>query len=153
MTKLLKRERLHLEQLSGEVESPKLNAIIAKGVIQRGEVFLFKALAAGLGDISKYFDLTDAECSVNHLHMDWNVEEPSETKCLREALAFVKKLTKLLQASYPDTNFRIILGVELRYLCYSTVRFHKLREAEATWLDIENIDNCKDEAILAVDTK
>lgn len=97
--------------------------------------------------LSVYFDRTDFEASYN----EFRLEDYYEGLCnnsyesVEMSIEFLKVISNRLKDKFPYYNFHIVLSYDGNY---STMRFYKLRESEETWIDLDNLDEYADEAII-----
>ncbi|SEJ49895.1 hypothetical protein SAMN05660742_1092 [Propionispira arboris] len=96
--------------------------------------------------LSIYYDRTGFEASYNEFriedYFDWCIEKPIEN------LALAIKLSEIweckLKRDFPSYKFHIIIGFDGKF---TTIRFHKLRDEEGSWIALENLDDYKNNSI------
>ncbi|XEC97301.1 hypothetical protein AB6A23_12535 [Paenibacillus tarimensis] len=97
--------------------------------------------------LEQFGDRTGFEAAENHVHMI-DVSKFFE-KHPYEGLRFAMKLVNIwavkLKLDFPDYKFVIILSFQDDD---SIIRFHRMRENEQPWVEIDNLDGYKDEGIL-----
>jgi hypothetical protein len=93
-----------------------------------------------------FYDRTSFEADINHIHLNAFFKQDAQPVIvLRSALTLLDKWERQLKKDYPHRNFHLLLsfdGVEV------VLRFYCLRELEHPWVDIENLENYKEEGIL-----
>ncbi|RRJ65496.1 hypothetical protein EHV15_23190 [Paenibacillus oralis] len=83
-------------------------------------------------------DFTGYEASCNELRInDYLPDTTDKESIFRIAYTVMNKWAEKLKKSYPDFQFVIILSYDFEY---ATLRFHTLRQDEASWIsdDIEH---------------
>ncbi|MGG4197282.1 hypothetical protein [Paenibacillus sp. UNC217MF] len=97
--------------------------------------------------LSQFGDRTGFEAAESHVHMR-DVSKFFEENPI-EGLRFAKKVVSMwaakLKLDFPNYRFLIILTF---HGDDSIVRFHKLRNNEPLWVNIEKLENYKNEGIL-----
>lgn len=97
--------------------------------------------------LGQFGDRTGFEAAESHVHMrdvsKFFEENPIEG--LRCAKKVVSMWVAKLKIDFPNYNFLIILTF---HGDDSIVRFHKLRDNEAPWVNIEELEDYKDEGII-----
>ncbi|WP_422659970.1 hypothetical protein ACK8P5_05470 [Paenibacillus sp. EC2-1] len=88
-------------------------------------------------DKTYYSDRTECEASINHLHL----------KNLSIALDIIYEWKKSLINKYPEKSFIIVVSCDVDG-SEAVVRFYQLRTDEPLWLNENNPDNYKHEAVL-----
>ncbi|MCE5286597.1 MAG: hypothetical protein LLG02_12220 [Pelosinus sp.] len=96
--------------------------------------------------LSVYYDKTGFEASYNEFriedYFDWSIGKPME------GLALAVKLSEIweckLKREFPSYKFHIIVGFDGNY---TTIRFHKLRDEEGSWIALEDLDEYKGNSI------
>ncbi|WP_252244565.1 MULTISPECIES: hypothetical protein [unclassified Clostridium] len=96
--------------------------------------------------LSVYYDRTGFEASYNEFriedYFDWCIGKPTE------ALALAVKLSEIweykLKSEFPSYKFHIIIGFDGDF---TTIRFHKLRDEESSWIAVDNLDEFKGQSI------
>lgn len=96
--------------------------------------------------LSFYHDRTGFEASYNELriedYFDWCIGKPIE------GLAMAVKLSEIwgckLKKDFPNYKFCIIIGYDDSF---TTIRFHKFRDDEYSWISIDDLDDYKEESI------
>ena len=93
-----------------------------------------------------FYDRTSCEADINHVHLNaFFKQDVKPVILLRSALILLNQWERQLRTDYPDRNFHLLLsfdGVEV------VLRFYCLREHEYPWMDLENLENYKEEGIL-----
>lgn len=107
---------------------PRLASLLEDGLFTEGDLFLLSRFRQdwrqGLGNL---LDKTGVECFVNHLHLADYVSGPAEHQ-LRQAVLFATSLASLLESTYPQATFRLIVSQNPQG---TIARFHKVRPGEA----------------------
>ncbi|NRT79273.1 hypothetical protein [Clostridium beijerinckii] len=96
--------------------------------------------------LSTYYDRTGFEASYNEFriedYFDWCIGRPIE------GLAMAVKLSEIweckLKRDFPSYKFHIIIGFDGKY---TTIRFHKIRDEEDCWIELDDLDGYNDESI------
>ncbi|GLC30954.1 hypothetical protein [Clostridium omnivorum] len=96
--------------------------------------------------ISVYYDRTGFEASYNEFriedYFDWCIGKPME------GLALAVKLSEIweckLKRDFPNYKFHIIMGFDGNY---TTIRFHKFRDEEGSWIALDDLDDYKEKSI------
>lgn len=96
--------------------------------------------------LSVYYDRTGFEASYNEFriedYFDRSIDNPLEGIAIAIKLSEIWELK--LKKDFPHYMFHIIIGFDGEY---TTIRFHKLRDEESTWIDLDDLDSYKKEAI------
>lgn len=96
---------------------------------------------------STFIDKTGFEAFESHIHVIDYIDEFRYG--LFEGLMFFMQLTQIwgkkLKETFPQYKFHIVLSYDKKDC---VLRFHRLRNDESPWIDIENLNNYKYEAIL-----
>ncbi|WP_219836079.1 hypothetical protein [Paenibacillus sp. R14(2021)] len=96
--------------------------------------------------LKQFGDRSGFEASESHVHMidvsSFFIKQPLEG--LRFAMKLVDMWVVKLKLDFPDYSFLIILSFDGGD---SIIRFHRIREDEEPWINIERIDEYKDEGI------
>ena len=139
------------------VRNKRLKQLLQAGVVDNDGVFLLAKLIPPVVDETRYFDLTDMECTINHIHI-MNYLSPYDSPIhiavdsLIESIAYIKELKEILQNEFPEIPFRIILSNEWEDPRRCTIRFHRIRDDEPQWIKIDDLEGFREEAILVIDT-
>lgn len=86
-----------------------------------------------------YHDRTDLEASINHYHLD----------DLRTGIKLISNWEENLKLSYPERDFILILSSTTEGEDV-VIRFYQLRDNEAEWIKLNNLEGYKEEAILVI---
>ena len=92
-------------------------------------------------------DRTQFEATYNHMHLSDilpNLYKNPEYS-LGIALELIEILGNDLKASFPQERFHLVISHDE---FGSVVRFYKIRTNEIPWINVDNIDGFKEEAIL-----
>lgn len=96
--------------------------------------------------LSIYYDRTDFEASYNEFriedYFDSYIGNPMEGLILAVKLSEIWEYK--LKRDFPNYKFHIIIGFDDNY---TTIRFHKLREEEGSWIALDNLDEYKGKSI------
>lgn len=97
-----------------------------------------------------YGDKTGFEASNNHIHIPKYDEENEESqiKLLKLAMHILDEWKAKLKTDFPTYRFHLIISYDGEEC---TLRFHKYREEEGSWLKIHDLDGYKEEAILVME--
>ena len=133
MKKLIDISALDLNSIILDLE---LVEIIRDGVININDLYLLRARVPDSFDhdsvINRYFDKTELECSVNHIHIGDIVKNDN---ILLQGVKYASELSELLEKL---GEFEIILSYSDHPIGDCSVRFHKVRFDEAPYLlDLE----------------
>ena len=153
MENLLEKGTIDLVHPPLHIRSEKLRNILEEGLSIHSEVYLLNRFIPLDYNDREFSDLTREECIINHIHIKYVL--PSDTQqgdYLKESIAYVKGLENLLKSKYPNQHFRISLSVDLLNLTQCVVRFHKIRENEASWITMDDLESYQGEGILVLDT-
>jgi len=95
-------------------------------------------------------DRTQFEATNNHIHLIDTFPELEENtnQILRIALGLAEVWTNKLKVSFPSEKFHLVISHDE---FGSTIRFYKIRTNEIPWIDVNSIDNFKNEAILLIE--
>ncbi|WP_169091762.1 hypothetical protein [Paenibacillus sp. PL91] len=88
-------------------------------------------------DKTIYSDRTECEASINHLHLE----------NLSIALDIIYEWKKSLISNYPEKSFIIVVSCDVDG-SEAVIRFYLSRTDEPSWLNENNLENYKHEAIL-----
>jgi len=96
--------------------------------------------------LSLYHDRTGFEASYNEFriedYFEWCIGKPID------GLAMAIKLSEIwglkLKKEFPDYKFYIIMSYDGSF---TTIRFHKYRDDEDSWISINELDDYKEESI------
>lgn len=96
--------------------------------------------------LSIHYDRTGFESSYNEFriedYFDWCIGKPME------GLALAVKLSEIweykLKKDFPTYKFHIIIGFDGDF---TTIRFHKLRDEESSWIALDNLEEFKEQSI------
>lgn len=137
---------------NGLITSKFLDLFFPKIIEWEGCVLL--TLGDYLNDLSEKFspndvinDKTQFEATHNHIHLTdiFTELEENPNQSLRVALRLVEVWEQQLKVNFPSQKFHLVISHDE---FGSVVRFYKLRTDEIPWININNIDNFKEEAIL-----
>ncbi|OPX41867.1 hypothetical protein CLHUN_42580 [Ruminiclostridium hungatei] len=94
-----------------------------------------------------FCDRTQLEATYNHIHLSDVLPELEENPkySLRIAIEIMKIWEHKLKTEFPKEKFHIVISHDE---FGSVVRFYKIRPLDIPWVDIDNIDKYKEEAIL-----
>lgn len=156
MEALFNNASITLEQTPSRVKNKELNILLDTGIQERDGVYLLKDLTPSNKSRSDYYDLTDMECTINHIHITdflspYPAPKPDAVDCLRESIRYVKDLQQRLSADFPEIPFRIILSVEWENPKSCVIRFHRIRDNEPSSLNTDDLDGYLEEGILYID--
>ncbi len=151
-----------MERLINEIENEKkFNGLITSKfldlffpkIIEWDECILL-VLEDCLHDLPEKFtpnnvinDKTQFEATHNHIHLSDIFAELEENpnQSLRVALRLIEIWEQQLKINFPSQKFHLVISHDE---FGSIVRFYKLRTGEIPWIDVDKIDNFKEEAIL-----
>ena len=111
-------------------------------------------LGSNLDDLPEKFesnnvfcDKTQFEATNNHVHLSDILPELDDNpkQSLRIALELIEIWENKLKTEFPKEKFHLIISHDE---FGSTVRFYKIRPSDIPWININSIDNYKEEAIL-----
>ena len=137
--------------MDGELNynSPNLIELINPCFIEIGDCILRKETNNKIEELptGTNNDRTGFEASYSHIHMiDYEEDFPLKTfEGFYFFLKLVGKWSRCLKDSFPNYEFHIILTFDSKDC---TLRFHKLRNNELPWVDIDNLNDFKEVAIL-----
>lgn len=102
--------------------------------------------------LKNYYDMTDYEASNNEIRINSYIdyEEKNNIDVLKLGLLVVENLKNRLKVEFNQYRFIIYLSVNSRGGV--TLRFHKKRVDELNWLDTNDLEGFKKEAILVIET-
>lgn len=148
MAKRLKN--LDLEALLASIPlSEKLNAL-AEAPITQTEVFILKPLLEPDSDISAFFDKTDYEATLNHIHISDFLEEKKDdlTYMLVQGILYATKVHERLSSI--GEGFQVVLGLDPD-ISDVNVRFYAVRPNEPQWIT-DDLDDYTLNDIIVMDT-
>lgn len=97
-----------------------------------------------------YGDKSGFEASFNHIHITQdtnnNIRNPIEG--LKFAMHILNIWKSKLNTDFPECKFHLLLSFDGET---STLRFHRYREEEGSWIRINDLDGYKNEAILVME--
>ena len=135
---------------------PRLAALLRDGVVEMGGLWLLRRLLPEGFDpdlpLSRSWDSTGYECSVNHVHIEEFVDA-GRSWSLLESLVQGYKYAQALAALLDGKGaFEVILGCQDPAAEWAgcTVRFHLIRPGEE-WL-APDLEGYEEEAILVLRT-
>lgn len=93
-----------------------------------------------------FHDRTSLEADINHVHLNTIFKQDENSiVILRFALTILDIWERKLEKDYPERNFHLILSYDGEEV---VLRFYSLREHEPSWVDVENLENYKEEGLL-----
>ena len=97
--------------------------------------------------IEIYYDRTGFEASHNHIHIDSYIDNKKRNadEELILSLKLLDQWEEVLKSYFPQYRFHIVLSFNG---AQAVLRFYRLREDESCWIDIDNLEGYKEEAIL-----
>ncbi|MFC4858588.1 hypothetical protein [Actinophytocola glycyrrhizae] len=139
--------------------TPRLRALVAEGVVLRGEVLVF-AGHADRADTADRTDLTGWECTVSSFHLDDVVpvrvghldsrqpvvSEADQLLMLRHGVGFALEIVRLVRELPESVAVRCIVSANSTN---GTFRFHRIRSGES-WLQAD-LDGYRSEKVVVVD--
>lgn len=128
-----------------------IHDLLRQGIVHTDKMYLLKAMMPASLNLQAYFDLTDAECTINHVHIDDYFNDMDRSQAVRVGIKSTVAIANLLISQYPGEKFYVVLGLD-NDLSSPTVRFYKVREHEPQWLRIEQLEEY-DDAVLVVSTE
>ena len=97
-------------------------------------------------DESYYYDRTECEASLNHLHINTllaNDEMFEQSVCFAFTLLTIWEFQ--LRNSFQQKTFHIVLSIQAEDV---VLRCYTVRTNEVTWVDLENMEAYEEEALL-----
>ncbi len=96
---------------------------------------------------SMIIDRTQFEAVTNHIHLSDVFEEIDGDSCqtLKIALGLAEIWGNKLSVEFPTEKFHLVISHDE---FGSVIRFYKIRNDEVSWLNIVNLDDFKEEALL-----
>ena len=136
---------------SVDSDLPRASAtLLEQGIIHIHDLYLLRALTSDARELDQHSDLTDVECSINHVHMEWHVDDQRLHDISRVAIRLATEIANLLTSNYPSEEFYVVVGIDEDD--FHTVRFYKVREDEPPWVRVDMLDEYID-GILVISTK
>lgn len=121
----------------------RLVRVLRNGIREISDCYFIEYVSPPEINISKYHDLTDAECTINHIHIEKYTRNQKTGALMRVAIRYMLGIRDILVTQFPGEHFYIVLGYDSGSNS-PTVRFYKRRDNEPIWADIEGIEDYAD---------